>query len=75
MSQLQTIIEDAFERRAEINPSNASPELKDAIASVLADLDAGKLRVASRKGDSKSGKHINGSRKLYYFHSVCKTTY
>jgi 2,3,4,5-tetrahydropyridine-2-carboxylate N-succinyltransferase len=53
MSQLQTIIEDAFERRAEINPSNASPELKEAIASVLADLDAGKLRVASRKGDSQ----------------------
>jgi 2,3,4,5-tetrahydropyridine-2,6-dicarboxylate N-succinyltransferase len=53
MSQLQTIIEDAFERRAEINPSNASAELKDAIASVLADLDAGKLRVAARKGDSQ----------------------
>lgn len=53
MSQLQTIIEDAFERRAEINPSNAGAELKEAIASVLADLDAGKLRVASRKGDSQ----------------------
>jgi 2,3,4,5-tetrahydropyridine-2-carboxylate N-succinyltransferase len=53
MSQLQTIIEDAFERRAEINPGNASAELKEAIASVLADLDAGKLRVASRKGDSQ----------------------
>lgn len=53
MSQLQTIIEDAFESRAEINPGNASAELKDAIASVLADLDAGKLRVASRKGDSQ----------------------
>jgi 2,3,4,5-tetrahydropyridine-2,6-dicarboxylate N-succinyltransferase len=53
MSQLQTIIEDAFERRAEINPSNATAELKEAIASVLADLDAGKLRVASRKGDSQ----------------------
>jgi 2,3,4,5-tetrahydropyridine-2-carboxylate N-succinyltransferase len=53
MSQLQAIIEDAFERRAEINPANATPELKDAIASVLADLDAGKLRVASRKGDSQ----------------------
>ena len=53
MSQLQTIIEDAFERRADINPSNASAELKEAIASVLADLDAGKLRVASRKGDSQ----------------------
>jgi 2,3,4,5-tetrahydropyridine-2-carboxylate N-succinyltransferase len=53
MSQLQTIIEDAFERRADINPSNASAELKEAVASVLADLDAGNLRVASRKGDSQ----------------------
>lgn len=53
MSQLQTIIEDAFERRADINPSNASSELKEAVGSVLADLDAGKLRVASRKGDSQ----------------------
>ena len=53
MSQLQTIIEDAFERRADINPSNATAELKEAIANVLADLDAGKLRVASRKGDSQ----------------------
>ncbi len=53
MSQLQTIIEDAFERRADINPSNASAELKEAVASVLADLDAGKLRVASRKDDSQ----------------------
>jgi 2,3,4,5-tetrahydropyridine-2-carboxylate N-succinyltransferase len=53
MSQLQTIIEDAFERRADINPSNASAELKEAVASVLADLDSGKLRVASRKGDSQ----------------------
>ena len=53
MSQLQTIIEDAFERRADINPSNASAELKEAVATVLADLDAGKLRVASRKGDSQ----------------------
>ena len=53
MSQLQTIIEDAFKRRADINPSNASAELKEAVASVLADLDAGKFRVASRKGDSQ----------------------
>jgi 2,3,4,5-tetrahydropyridine-2-carboxylate N-succinyltransferase len=53
MSQLQTIIEDAFERRADINPINASAELKEALASVLADLDAGRLRVASRKGDSQ----------------------
>lgn len=53
MSQLQNIIEEAFERRAEINPANADVELKQAVASVLADLDAGKLRVATRVGDSQ----------------------
>ena len=53
MSQLQTIIEDAFERRADINPSTATQELRDAISSIMADLDSGKLRVASRKGDSQ----------------------
>jgi 2,3,4,5-tetrahydropyridine-2-carboxylate N-succinyltransferase len=53
MSQLQAIIEDAFERRADINPSTATPELRDAIASIMADLDSGNLRVASRKGDSQ----------------------
>ena len=53
MSQLQAIIEDAFERRADINPSTATPELREAIASIMADLDSGKLRVASRKGDSQ----------------------
>ena len=49
MSQLQAIIEDAFERRADITPANASKEIKDAVFGVLADLDAGKLRVATRK--------------------------
>jgi 2,3,4,5-tetrahydropyridine-2-carboxylate N-succinyltransferase len=49
MTQLQAIIEDAFERRADINPANASQEIKDAVSGVLADLDAGRLRVATRK--------------------------
>lgn len=53
MSQLQNIIEGAFEDRANINPANASREVKDAVASVIADLDTGKLRVASRIGDSQ----------------------
>jgi 2,3,4,5-tetrahydropyridine-2-carboxylate N-succinyltransferase len=50
MSQLQNIIEGAFEDRANINPANASREVKEAVASVIADLDSGKLRVASRIG-------------------------
>ncbi|HAF02091.1 MAG TPA: 2,3,4,5-tetrahydropyridine-2,6-dicarboxylate N-succinyltransferase [Methylophilaceae bacterium] len=53
MDPRQSIIEAAFEDRANINPSNATSEIKAAVSSVLADLDAGKLRVASRIGDSQ----------------------
>lgn len=53
MDSRQSIIEAAFEDRANINPTNASAEIKSTVASVLADLDAGKLRVASRVGDSQ----------------------
>ena len=53
MSQLQQVIEVAFEDRANINPANASQEVKDAVASVVADLDSGTLRVASRVGDTQ----------------------
>jgi 2,3,4,5-tetrahydropyridine-2-carboxylate N-succinyltransferase len=54
MNQLQNIIETAFEDRANINPANASPELKEAVASVIADLDSGTLRVASRIGNTQN---------------------
>ena len=53
MSQLQAVIEEAFENRANINPANVSKELKEAVFSVLEDLNTGKLRVASRIGDSQ----------------------
>jgi 2,3,4,5-tetrahydropyridine-2-carboxylate N-succinyltransferase len=53
MDPRQTIIEAAFEERANINPANASAEIKSTVASILADLDAGKLRVASRIGDTQ----------------------
>lgn len=48
-----SIIEAAFEDRANINPSNASVEIKQTVASVLDDLDSGKLRVATRIGDTQ----------------------
>lgn len=54
MDPRQSIIEAAFEDRANINPSNAAPELKTQVASVLNDLDAGVLRVASRIGDTQT---------------------
>jgi 2,3,4,5-tetrahydropyridine-2-carboxylate N-succinyltransferase len=53
MDPRQSIIETAFEDRANINPANASAEIKSTVASVLADLDSGKLRVASRIGDTQ----------------------
>ena len=54
MNLLQNIIEAAFEDRANINPANASKELKEAIASIIADLDSGALRVASRIGNTQN---------------------
>lgn len=46
MSNLQTIIEAAWERRAELSPTRADSELRAAVDECLAALDAGKLRVA-----------------------------
>jgi 2,3,4,5-tetrahydropyridine-2-carboxylate N-succinyltransferase len=54
MDPRQSIIEDAFEDRVNINPANASAELKANVESVLKDLDAGKLRVATRIGDTQA---------------------
>ena len=46
---LRTTIEQAFEKRAELTPASASVEIKDAVARVIAGLDAGTLRVAEKK--------------------------
>ena len=53
MTTLQSIIEDAFEIRAEITPDNVEKDTKDAIDEALNGLNSGKLRVASRIGDSQ----------------------
>jgi 2,3,4,5-tetrahydropyridine-2,6-dicarboxylate N-succinyltransferase len=54
MDPRQSIIEAAFEDRANINPANASAELKATVASLISDLDTGTLRVATRIGDSQN---------------------
>jgi 2,3,4,5-tetrahydropyridine-2-carboxylate N-succinyltransferase len=46
MPQLQAIIEEAFERRADITPRNVEAQLKETINTVIEYLDQGKLRVA-----------------------------
>jgi 2,3,4,5-tetrahydropyridine-2-carboxylate N-succinyltransferase len=53
MQELQSIIETAFENRANINPTNADKQVKDAVFTVLEELNAGRLRVATRIGDSQ----------------------
>lgn len=53
MDQLKSIIENAFETRAEINPKNAPKEIKDAVDEVLNNLNNGSLRVATRIKDSQ----------------------
>ncbi len=48
MKELQTTIEEAFDRRAEITPRNVGANLKESIAQVINMLDSGKLRVAEK---------------------------
>jgi 2,3,4,5-tetrahydropyridine-2-carboxylate N-succinyltransferase len=46
---LQSVIDLAWESRAEISAVNA-PEVRDAVERVIAELNAGRLRVAERRG-------------------------
>ena len=48
MHPIQPLIEEAFEKRAEITPATISPELKAAIDQVITELDQGRLRVAEK---------------------------
>ncbi|MEQ2026377.1 2,3,4,5-tetrahydropyridine-2,6-dicarboxylate N-succinyltransferase [Xenorhabdus szentirmaii] len=48
MQQLQTIIENAFENRANITPTTVDDATRDTINQVIQMLDSGKLRVAEK---------------------------
>jgi 2,3,4,5-tetrahydropyridine-2-carboxylate N-succinyltransferase len=48
MQQLQTVIEAAWEKRADIGPAAADRALRDAVAETIAELDQGRLRVAEK---------------------------
>ncbi|KAB0577415.1 2,3,4,5-tetrahydropyridine-2,6-dicarboxylate N-succinyltransferase [Ideonella dechloratans] len=47
--QLQNIIETAWDQRAELSTTQAPAEVREAVAHVIAELDAGRLRVAERQ--------------------------
>ncbi|MFT7724218.1 MAG: 2,3,4,5-tetrahydropyridine-2,6-dicarboxylate N-succinyltransferase [Roseateles sp.] len=48
-AELQSLIDLAWDNRASLDPINA-PELRQAVEHVIAELDAGRLRVATREG-------------------------
>ena len=48
--QLQHIIDNAWDNRANINTTNAAHEIREAVEHVIAELNAGRLRVATRDG-------------------------
>ena len=47
----QDIIEQAFERRAEITPASVGARTREAVEDTLSRLDRGELRVAEQQGD------------------------
>lgn len=49
MSELQRLIEESFENRANISPGSADPKIRNAVQDVLNQLETGKLRVAEKK--------------------------
>jgi len=48
--QLQAIIDTAWDNRATLSPSAAPKEVSDAVEHVIAELNKGRLRVATREG-------------------------
>ena len=50
MSNIQSIIEQAFERRAQITPRNVDTHVKDAVLEAIDLLDTGHARVAEKTG-------------------------
>ena len=48
MSELKNIIEEAFERRADITPRNAETHISDAVNEAITMLDSGEARVAEK---------------------------
>jgi len=54
MTTLQSIIENAFEKRSEITPDTVSSEVKNAINETMEGLNHGVHRVASRIGSSQN---------------------
>ena len=55
---LQQTIDAAWENRAQISPAQAPADVREAVRHVLAELDAGRLRVATREGVGQWTVHM-----------------
>lgn len=51
MSELQTLIEDAFANAASLTPASAPADVREAVEAALSQIDAGTLRVAEPTSD------------------------
>jgi 2,3,4,5-tetrahydropyridine-2-carboxylate N-succinyltransferase len=66
-TQLQTLIESAFEERATLTPHNATTEIKDAVEHVIELLDSGKARVAEKiQGEWHTHQWLKKAVLLYF---------
>ncbi|OYU74894.1 MAG: 2,3,4,5-tetrahydropyridine-2,6-dicarboxylate N-succinyltransferase, partial [Burkholderiales bacterium PBB5] len=49
-AELQNLIDLAWEGRASLSPTSADPKIREAVEQAIAELNAGRLRVATRSG-------------------------
>ena len=67
MTDLQPIIETAYESRSNLSPQSKEPRLRDAINQTLAALEEGTLRVAElTNGQWKVNQWIKKAVLLYF---------
>ncbi|HSW70426.1 MAG TPA: 2,3,4,5-tetrahydropyridine-2,6-dicarboxylate N-succinyltransferase, partial [Gammaproteobacteria bacterium] len=67
MHHLQALIEEAYENRAELSPQRVAAPLKAAIDETIAELDAGRLRVAEkREGQWQTEQWIKKAILLFF---------
>jgi 2,3,4,5-tetrahydropyridine-2-carboxylate N-succinyltransferase len=67
MDQLRAIVEEAFERRSRLNPSNVDAQLASVLDQCVELLDSGKARVAERLGNAWTVNEWLRKAVLLYF--------
>jgi 2,3,4,5-tetrahydropyridine-2,6-dicarboxylate N-succinyltransferase len=65
--QLESLIDAAFDRRADITPANAERELLDALDQIIEELNAGRVRVAEKvNGEWMTHQWLKKAVLLYF---------